>query len=81
MIILKEIHDYYNKFFIFFINRCSHPSIDNDSFYANNSYLSINNISLQQCSYIENNIEYRNCSKWVFDKTYYELTLTEEVNI
>jgi hypothetical protein len=62
-------------------HRCSHPQFLNDSYSTNTIDFTLNsNITLRQCSYIENDIEYKNCSKWVFDKTYYESTLTEEVS-
>ena len=63
-------------------HRCSPPNLLYDSYFANTSdFTGSTNITLHQCSYIENNIEYKNCSKWVFDKTYYESTLTEEVSL
>lgn len=40
---------------------------------------SIANVSSDQCSYYFNGSEYP-CDAWIFDKTYYQSTLTEEVS-
>jgi hypothetical protein len=58
--------------------RCQNPYDDFDIF-TNKTYQS-ENITLKTCEIIEGNLSYA-CDKWVFDKKYYQTTLTEEVSI
>ena len=56
--------------------RCQNP-YDVDDVFTNNK--TFENMTLGKCDYMEGNTT-KSCNKWVFDKTYYETTLTEQVN-
>jgi hypothetical protein len=61
-------------------HRCSNHFDPKDSFTSNSTFLN-GSISYEfnQCEYTANNESFK-CDKWVFDKTYYKTTLTEDVN-
>lgn len=61
-------------------HRCAHPFLANDTFYANLSSEPYLNITLNQCSYIIDGNEIK-CDTWVFDKTYFQSTLTERLSM
>ena len=58
--------------------RCSHPDIINDTFTLNASAYFNDSITFDKCSYYVNDTKHK-CNNWVFDKTYYKSSLTEEV--
>lgn len=56
-------------------HRCAIPDYEEDSysiFHVDTPY------KVDKCSYTFNDTKY-DCDTWVFDKTYYRSTLTEEV--
>jgi hypothetical protein len=61
--------------------RCAHPEFSNDTF-ASKYDLSdpASSVSaLEKCSVIFTNGSKATCDKWVFERDYYQTTLTEEV--
>jgi len=58
-------------------HRCTLPELENDAFFANTTQYSNQSLTLEKCHYTQNGTKHK-CSQWVFDKTYYESTLTEE---
>lgn len=68
---------------IFILKRCHHPYTANDSYstlvsHLINETLNSNITELTKCNYKLAN-ETVPCNKWVFDKTYYKTSLTEDV--
>lgn len=60
-------------------HRCQHPDFNNDSFLVSpNYYKNLSDITLGKCEYKDLNNITSECEKWVFDRQYYKLTLTEE---
>ncbi|CAF0803311.1 unnamed protein product [Brachionus calyciflorus] len=57
--------------------RCKHPYLLEDSYFLNHNLTLSNVTSLDSCSYTINN-EKQPCEEWVFDRTYYQETLTEQ---
>ena len=60
--------------------RCEHPYVDKDSFLTEHNFTQSNITSIGECSYTINNEEIE-CDNWVFDKRYFKLTLTEELEL
>jgi len=86
--VLKEINDFgkYQKLRYLLLcanasHRCKNPYINNDS-YSLSNFGDLKNIAtLDKCSitYItDNNTSVEKCNEWVFDKTFYATTLTED---
>ena len=68
------------------MTRCQHPYFANDSFAVDvsnyvgaESSLASNVTKLDECSYTINDTQSIKCTNWVYDKSYYQTTLTEEV--
>jgi hypothetical protein len=62
-------------------HRCKHPDFANDTFSISPLFdaLYTNVTSLSKCDYMLGNATKVKCDSWVFDHTYYQKTLTEEV--
>ena len=59
--------------------RCKHPYEESDTFSVVHNFTNQNITALNKCDYIDNVNQTITCKEWVFDKTYYQDTLTEEV--
>ena len=63
--------------------RCKNPFFENDSYsinhFADDSITSAGLVKLDRCSITYQNNSTEVCKEWVFDRTYYQKTLTEEV--
>ena len=65
-------------------HRCTHANIINDSFNSEFLNYTQEQILLEKCTITDFSNDTKvesKCDKWVFDKTYYQTTLTEEVSV
>ena len=61
--------------------RCRNPYDENDAFSIKYNFTDTNQnlTALKKCDIIQNFNESSKCNEWVFDKTYYQSSLTEDV--
>ena len=61
--------------------RCRNPYDENDAFSIKYNFTDTNQnlTALKKCHIIQNFNESSKCNEWVFDKTYYQSSLTEDV--